>query len=273
VPDSFSVTAEHTDRLSAQAERLAQGEILRAIDLLAAALAAVKDGSDPRIQLEMALLKAVQPQADLSLQALLFRIEQLERRVQSAQPAGGQAPAPGGEAPRVGGMSGSGSTSGPPVAKAVARESTSASSDATATVAAAVAPEILEEEEEQPEAPPIEIEQLRTLWPAVIDAVCEQNQMVGAFLKGARPEEIEAGRLTIAFAGDAGFAKKKIETNRALVQTALRTLTGNGFELRFELRDGHEEDDPGERLLSGDELFERLKSEFGGTEVFDEEPS
>src|SRR5438874_189575 len=82
VPDSFSVTAEHTDRLAAQAERLAQGEILRAVDLLAAALAAVKDGSDPRIQLEMALLKAVQPQADLSLQALLFRIEQLERRVQ-----------------------------------------------------------------------------------------------------------------------------------------------------------------------------------------------
>src|SRR2546421_12266857 len=43
VPDSFSVTAEHTDRLAAQAERLAQGEILRAIDLLAAALAPVED--------------------------------------------------------------------------------------------------------------------------------------------------------------------------------------------------------------------------------------
>src|SRR5204863_7979477 len=100
VPDSFSVTAEHTDRLAAQAERLAQGEILRAIDLLAAALAAVKDGSDPRIQLEMALLKAVQPQADLSLQALLFRIEQLERRVQkegagaAPSPSSGHAPAP-----------------------------------------------------------------------------------------------------------------------------------------------------------------------------------
>src|SRR5947199_5305347 len=63
VPDSFSVTAENTDRLAAQAARLAQGEVLRAIELLAAARAAVKDGSDPRIQLEMALLKAVQPQA------------------------------------------------------------------------------------------------------------------------------------------------------------------------------------------------------------------
>src|ERR671914_116372 len=68
VPDSFSVTAEHTDRLSAQAARLGHGETLRAIDLLAAALAAVKEGSEPRIQLELALLKAVQPEADLSLQ-------------------------------------------------------------------------------------------------------------------------------------------------------------------------------------------------------------
>src|SRR5690348_2878846 len=92
VPDSFSVTAEHTDKLAAQASSLAQGEVLRAIELLAAGLSAVKDGSDPRIQLELALLKAVQPQVDLSLQALLFRIEQLEARI-----AGGARPAPAAE--------------------------------------------------------------------------------------------------------------------------------------------------------------------------------
>ena len=91
VPDSFSVTAEHTDRLAAQADRLAQGEVLRAIELLAAGLSAVKDGSDPRIQLELALLKAVQPQVDLSLQALLFRIEQLEARIRG-EASPGEAP-------------------------------------------------------------------------------------------------------------------------------------------------------------------------------------
>ncbi len=36
VPDSFSVTAEQTDRLAEQAGRISQGEILRAIDFLAA---------------------------------------------------------------------------------------------------------------------------------------------------------------------------------------------------------------------------------------------
>src|SRR3954470_13010458 len=94
VPESFAVTSEHTDRLSAQASRMNQAEILRAIDLLASAIAAVKDGSEPRIQLEMALLKASQPSSDLSLQALMFRIEQLERRI-----AGGAAATPAADAP------------------------------------------------------------------------------------------------------------------------------------------------------------------------------
>src|SRR3954465_10571615 len=93
VPDSFSVTAEHTDRLAAQADRFSQGEILRAIDFLAAAIAAVKDGSEPRIQLEMALLKATQPQADLSLQALMFRIDQLEAALGVAPAEAPTAPA------------------------------------------------------------------------------------------------------------------------------------------------------------------------------------
>src|SRR3954464_1023059 len=96
VPESFAVTSEHTDRLSAQASRMNQAEILRAIDLLASGIAAVKDGSEPRIQLEMALLKASQPSSDLSLQALMFRIEQLEQRIQggaAAAPADAPAPA------------------------------------------------------------------------------------------------------------------------------------------------------------------------------------
>ena len=83
VPDSFSVTADHTERLGTQADRISQGELLRAIDFLAAGIAAVKDGSEPRIQLEMALLKSTQPSSDLSVQALIHRIERLETALAS----------------------------------------------------------------------------------------------------------------------------------------------------------------------------------------------
>ena len=47
-PDSFSVTADQSARLEGQARELPQAEAVRAIDLLADAIAAVKEGADPR---------------------------------------------------------------------------------------------------------------------------------------------------------------------------------------------------------------------------------
>jgi DNA polymerase III subunit gamma/tau len=246
VPDSFSVTAEHTDRLAQQAERLSQGEILRAIDFLAAAIAAVKDGSEPRIQLEMALLKATQPQADLSLQALMFRIEQLEARLSGAAEQAPETPAPAPSpamsSPQRGGR-------GP---------------------SAAVAVDV--EEEVAPHAVgSIELDQIVAVWPAVADAVCEENQMIGAALAAARPVGLEGSRLTVAFPTDASFVKKKAEANRELVQRALRGLTGQSLTVVYELR---EDAAPGGPVLLGEEeLIERLRAEFAAEEVFDEEGS
>ena len=60
-PDSFSVTADQTDRLVEQSRALSLQEAVRAIDHVSAALAAVKDGLDARIQLELALLKSSSP--------------------------------------------------------------------------------------------------------------------------------------------------------------------------------------------------------------------
>jgi DNA polymerase III subunit gamma/tau len=243
VPESFSVTAEQTDRLASQAERFTQGEILRAIDFLAAAIAAVKDGSEPRIQLEMALLKATQPQADLSLQALMFRIEQLEGRLDAAAPA----PTAGGSAapPRAAG--GDGAPRGAPAAAAVAAEP--------------------EEEPDEVPTPTVELEQLEALWPAVGEAVAEQNGMLGAALAAARPVAVEGDRITVAFPSDAAFVKKKAEAGRELIQGALRGLTGRTPGLAFELSDTARVGGPA--TLEEAELIERLRTEFGAEEVFE----
>ena len=250
VPDSFSVTAGHTDRLSSQAERFSQGEILRAIDFLAAAIAAVKDGSEPRIQLEMALLKATQPQADLSLQALIYRIEQLERRLGAAGAPQEPAAEPGAE-----------STSAQAQAPAAPQRATAAGPSA------AVAVEPRAEQAPQPVGA-VELEQIRALWPAVADAVTEDNGMLGAAIGAAVPTAVEADRLTVAFPTDAAFVKKKAEANRELVTSALRGLTGHSLALAFELSD--EAAAPGPATLDHDQLIERLRAEFGAEEVFDD---
>ncbi len=244
VPDSFSVTAEHGDRLASQAERLSQGEILRAIDFLAEALAAVKDGSEPRMQLEMALLKATQPQADLSLQTLIFRIEQLERRL------GGE---PAGETPVE-------EPASAPAPQAAPQRSGAGPS-------AAVAVEPREEEAPQPTGA-LELEQVKALWPAVADTVGEENGMLGAAIGAAQPSALDGDRLTIAFPADAAFVKKKAEANREVLATAVRGLTGQSLALAFELSD--EASAGAQSTLDHEQLIERLRAEFAAEEIFEE---
>ncbi len=81
VPDSLPVTPETRERLRSQANQLAESEVVRLIDLLAVAVDDVRQGGDPRLPLELALVKVTRPGADLSAQSLSFRIEQLETRL------------------------------------------------------------------------------------------------------------------------------------------------------------------------------------------------
>jgi hypothetical protein len=122
-------------------------------------------------------------------------------------------------------------------------------------------------------APALDIERLKQLWPAVVDQVRSENPMVGACLETARPLSIEGDRLTICFPAMNGFSRKTVDKNRELVQTALRALTGTSLGLDYEMRDDDEAaggDAPA--ALSEEELIERLKRDYGATEVFDDPP-
>jgi hypothetical protein len=176
----------------------------------------------------MALLKATQPQADLSLQALMFRLDKLEQ-------ASGAAPEPVQQAappPRA-----------PKGSAAVAVES---------------------------QAVPAELADIVGLWPAVAEAVREENGMLGAALSAATPLALESDRLTIAFPADAAFVKKKAEQGRELVTNAVRGMTGQPLSLTFELS---EDALPaaGPATLDHDQLIARLREEFAAEEVFEDE--
>jgi DNA polymerase III subunit gamma/tau len=81
VPDSLPVTPETRERLRSQANQLSAPEVLRLIDLLAVAVEDVRQGGDPRLPLELALVKVTRPGGDLAQQSLAFRLEQLESRL------------------------------------------------------------------------------------------------------------------------------------------------------------------------------------------------
>ena len=220
----------------------------------------MKDGSEPRIQLEMALLKATQPQADLSVQALITRIERLE--------SGGGAPAAA-AAPPVPEPPADPEPAPPEPERPApppppAREASAPVSHGSGGgVATAVAVETATEP-----ATALELSQVLALWPAVAQAVADENGMLGAALGAALPVALEGDRLTIAFPEDAAFVKKKAEQGRDLVQRVVRGLTGASFAIVYELRAGGE---ASAITLDESELIERLRAEFAAEEVFEDE--
>ena len=80
VPDSLPVTEETRERLREQANQLGEATVLRLCDLLAVAVEDMRQGGDPRLPLELALVKVTRPAADLSRESVGYRLEQLEAR-------------------------------------------------------------------------------------------------------------------------------------------------------------------------------------------------
>jgi DNA polymerase-3 subunit gamma/tau len=88
VPDALPVTEETRERLRAQANQLGEAVVLRLCDLLAVAVEDMRQGGDPRLPLELALVKVTRPASDLSAESISYRLEQLEQRAPSQAGSG-----------------------------------------------------------------------------------------------------------------------------------------------------------------------------------------
>jgi len=86
VPDSLPVTEETRERLRAQANQLGEATVVRLCDLLAVAVDDLRQGGDPRLPLELALVKVTRPAADLSRESMAYRLDQLEHGRPAAAP-------------------------------------------------------------------------------------------------------------------------------------------------------------------------------------------
>jgi DNA polymerase III subunit gamma/tau len=236
-PDSFSVTADQTERLEAQAQAISQLEAVRAIDLVAEALRMVNEGSAARIQLELALLKGARPRADASADALLARLERLERA--------------------AGGLDGDGSSpeAPPPAGKAPSRESTPRPPRRRITGATADIP-LLDDLQEQ--------------WPKVLGKIREgeAGALLGALFEEAQPVGLEGGQLVIGFPADAPFKKRKAESQvtKMRIIESLRAVTGHDLSVRFEHSDELRPSGQGS-LLSEENAIAAFKDAFDAEDV------
>ncbi|HEX4107265.1 MAG TPA: hypothetical protein VHX88_03980, partial [Solirubrobacteraceae bacterium] len=268
VPAELSLTAEADASLAEQAAQVPRAAVVRLLDLLAAALEAVRAGADGRTQLELALVKAATPEVDGSMRALLARIERLEATLAAAPAAPASPPPP----PALAAV--------PPEAAPVAQRVESAPAPlaprggGAALAAVAVAepephPQDPHPQEPEPQAPPEPApagDPLGGLWPAVLEAVRAANAMLGHVLDEARPIALDGSELCIAFPTGASFLKRKAEDagHREAVAGVLRAVCGRPLRPRYELRDPPEHDGAAPPPPTQEEWLARLIDAFDG---------
>jgi DNA polymerase III subunit gamma/tau len=261
MPDELRVTPELDERLAAQAKAVTPADVTRLLDLIAAALRALKDGADARTQLELALVKAAEPEHDPSAKALLARIERLESRLagtpnEPPKPHDPVQPATAAGRTRV----------------AVSAQVEEASgSEPPVSAVAVVEPEASKGKPQVSVAVDLSLEALAELWPAVLESLEADSPMLAAMLRDARPAALADSDLTLVWPESAAFSRRQAEepAKRELIAQAIRAVTGASLRLAHELRADHEVATA--ESLSDDELVARFKAEFDAEELPDTE--
>ena len=213
VPESLPVTEETRERLRAQANQLGEPTVVRLIDLLAVAVDDMRQGGDPRLPLELALVKVTRPAADLSRESI-------------ALPA---------RAARVA-RAGRGGTC-PVVRRDRGRVHRPAQSRSRRPPAAA--------------PPSVELEQLQEAWArTIVPAVAEKSIPISTVLGEARPVRAR-GRHADASSSraSASFHRQLAEEpkNATLLRDALYAVTGRKLALAFAVGEGGDGGDDAER--------------------------
>ncbi|HEY2656894.1 MAG TPA: DNA polymerase III subunit gamma/tau [Solirubrobacteraceae bacterium] len=237
VPAELRLTADRDARLAAQAATLHETDAVRLLELVSGALEATANGAQPRIQLELILIRAAAPEMDPSASALLARIERLERG--TAQPT---------------------------------RTPEEAPTPALTPSQAPVKPDV---GAYAPSTVKLELDEISKLWPAVVEMVRAKNAMLAALLDGARPVAVDEGELTLALPADAAFLKRKAEQDdyRRAAAEAVRNVTGAALALHYELAapapDGAADAGTEPGALTEEELVRRFIDEFDAQEIVD----
>lgn len=304
LPDSLIVAAEDAGRLSSQAASIGGANLIRLIDELGEALAAIRAGDEARMAVEVALLKAARPDFDPSTQGLIRRMERIERHLAGKVPAPPSPPSPAAasepaaapasaptspqpaDPPETSGGSGSvnaespttapESSAAPAVGAAAPDPPAAVEPDRPVAVAAPVAadspPSFTEEAAGSGSA---SIDELTRLWPAIRDHLSSSGQsLLAALFDGTRPLAInrEEATLEIGFPPSAAFNLRQVEEpeRRKAVAEAIQTVLGERLRPNFILMDSNPEPDEAEaapEVYDEDEIMEQIKTQFNAEEV------
>jgi DNA polymerase III subunit gamma/tau len=278
-PELLDVTDDEAERLTAQAAKYSAPELARVISLLLAAQTDMRWTTSPRLSLELALIRSTIPEADERPEALVSRLERLER-LSGIGDSSGVPPSGSDSAPSTAPSAATSKDVGAGVAAAGKHEAAHTPERPQAAISAAEsAPEAAAPKPSR-ESPPeaatpkpsaganVDVGMLRSSWQTVIQHLRSQGKAVlPSFLEVATPAAFDGQTLELVFPPDRRFGVSKVEEREGELRQALHELLGIAPVIRCVVREPvagtiDVEDDP---PLSEEEALARLTAELGAT--------
>ena len=276
------VTAETRERLAAQAERFGPGELGRMVGIVGELYLDLRTATDQRLVVEVGLARAAVPEASLDAEALLARIERLERRLSIAgaeSPATAPGPAvaeptarrepvagpaapvkaaaptaraatadagPAKAAPAASDPAAAGGSQAPAGEPETAQARPKAKAKAKAPAAEAPAEEAGWGAAEAPARVPVDLDLVRRSWPLVLERVQSSSRVTASFLGHGRPVALEGRQLVVELPRDRKVEAEALAGRSRQVEGVLEAMLGGGLEIRVVVGEhaGPEDPDP-----------------------------
>jgi DNA polymerase III subunit gamma/tau len=258
-PLDLGLSDHEQERMREQAEAVTPRAVVRLIDLLRTVVDDVKEGGDPRLPLELALVKVSRPANELALEALDQRLSQLESNGAPPAPAAPQKPSPA-AAPAAA------APAPPPVpdpAPSAEPQPEPEPQAAAAPVATAV-------------AEPATLAQVSVRWSeAIVPEIGRRSVPLHSLVQSARPVSYEDNTLVLGLTASKAFAKSIIEApqNLQTISDVVGQALGGSPRVRFVVLGAEQAHEAPEvaaapaAQVTEDELVSRLTEEFDAHEV------
>jgi DNA polymerase-3 subunit gamma/tau len=287
--DLLDVTDEEAERLAAQAAKFSAPELGRVIALLIDAQTDMRWTTSPRLSLELALIRATIPEADATPEALVSRLERLERvagipgagsapKRESAKPdvteevvviAEGEAAPEAASDPVSGAAAGRAADPAPPAETKTSKQPTEGGEARGADEAASgAATPVVSGPVLGAGTSAVDVTMLRNNWPTVIAHLRSSGKAVlPSFLEISTPAAFDGQTLELVFPPERPYGVQKVMEREGELRQALQDLFGVSPSIACAIREPVAgppepvEDEP----LSEEDALARLAAELGAT--------
>jgi DNA polymerase-3 subunit gamma/tau len=210
----FDLSDTYIDRYKEKAKDFSETDILRMIKIVADLNLTLKRVTDPRIFLELALMKLLKMESAVNLEDVLSKLDQLQTSQREE----------------------------------LNLSNSSIDSETHSTSSESLTADDSVTSKKEGEKEKISLQNLKDRWNEVLEKIKKSKLSLWSLIKGGEIISLEDDTITIEFQNGRNFHKKQAEKkeNLTLIQKALKEIYGQFFQLKFELN-------PEKMVSSGDQ--------------------